>query len=213
MCVSSHFAVKEANTTVAQNGQHPCWAVADELLATIQSPTKKKWKQHLDKVFWNSCKCDDATKCTKNLKYAEKYVSRTNVITYFEYLALTQSISYDIVCQWHIELVGRHVVFLVPKFHLPTHGASCQTAFSFNLTCGVRCTDGKAPEHGWSQRLKPQEGNCVWCVYCHCHWCHATGLTCFSFRCNSSLQDQKCYTTVQGTCCWFPSVYRIVTSR
>jgi hypothetical protein len=38
-------------------------------------------------------KCDDATKCTKNLKYVERYVSGTNAITYFEYLALTQSMS------------------------------------------------------------------------------------------------------------------------
>jgi hypothetical protein len=73
--------------------------------------------------------------------------------------------SYDIACQWwvhlwermaampeylHINLAGKHVVFLVPKFHLPAHVTSCQTAFSFNLTRGVGRTDGEAPERGWS---------------------------------------------------------------
>jgi hypothetical protein len=41
-------------------------------------------------VIHTYCKCDDATKCTENLKYAEGYVSGTNAITYFEYLALMQ---------------------------------------------------------------------------------------------------------------------------
>ena len=73
--------------------------------------------------------------------------------------------SYDIVCQWHVNLWRRmsafprqfhfdrstkQVTFLVPKFHLPAHVQSCQTAFSFNLTRGVGRTDGEAPERGWS---------------------------------------------------------------
>jgi hypothetical protein len=45
---------------------------------------------HLVCVIHTYFKCDDATKCTENLKYAEGYVSGTNAITYFEYLALTQ---------------------------------------------------------------------------------------------------------------------------
>ena len=48
---------------------------------------------HLECVIHTYFKCDDATKCTKKLKYAERYVSGTNAITYFEYLALTQSMS------------------------------------------------------------------------------------------------------------------------
>ena len=40
--------------------------------------------------------------------------------------------------------------FFVPKFHLPTHIAQCQTAYSFNLMPGVGCTDGVAPEPGWA---------------------------------------------------------------
>jgi len=73
--------------------------------------------------------------------------------------------SYDIVCQWHkhlwermlafpdyfhIDLDGKTVTFLVPKFHLPAHVAGCQTSFSFNLTRGVGRTDGEAPERGWA---------------------------------------------------------------
>ena len=79
--------------------------------------------------------------------------------------SLPLTISYDIVCQWHLNLWARmatypqelHVdptqvsaVFLVPKFHLPAHVEKCQTAFSFNLTPCVGRTDGEAPERGWS---------------------------------------------------------------
>jgi hypothetical protein len=80
-----------------------------------------------------------------------------------EFVWLTMS--YDIVCQWylylwermldfpdhfHIDLEGKTITFLVPKFHLPAHVEKCQTAFSFNLTPGVGRTDGEAPERGWS---------------------------------------------------------------
>lgn len=76
-------------------------------------------------------------------------------------------ISYDIVCQWSINLRQRmkdyvesasdfflfrddaKVTFLVPKFHLPAHIAKCRTGFSFNLTKNVGRTEGEAPERGW----------------------------------------------------------------
>jgi len=76
-------------------------------------------------------------------------------------------VSYDIVCQWSVKLWERMekyprrlqlntdgqltVVFLVPKFHLAAHIASCQILFSFNLTRWVGRTDGEAPERGWSR--------------------------------------------------------------
>jgi len=47
-------------------------------------------------------------------------------------------------------LHNRDVTFLVPKFHLPAHIASCQWAFSFNWTKGVGRTDGEEPERGWA---------------------------------------------------------------
>lgn len=75
-------------------------------------------------------------------------------------------VSYDIACQWSINLQTRmfaldhkfqlfdgrkHIIFLVPKFHLPAHIASCRTNFSFNYTKGVGRTDGEAPERGWAE--------------------------------------------------------------
>ncbi|KAG1756383.1 uncharacterized protein EDB91DRAFT_1233212 [Suillus paluster] len=75
------------------------------------------------------------------------------------------NISYDIACQWNKNLWSRMsafpheycidhdnklVTFLVPKFHLPVHIASCQTRFSFNFIKGVGRTDGEAPERRWA---------------------------------------------------------------
>ncbi|KIM79183.1 hypothetical protein PILCRDRAFT_10597 [Piloderma croceum F 1598] len=84
-------------------------------------------------------------------------------ISHSNFISLTMS--YDIVCQWHLHLwehmssfpehlhiniKNKQVTFLVPKFHLPAHVKKCQTAFSFNLTRGVGRTDGEAPKRGWS---------------------------------------------------------------
>ncbi|KAG6905142.1 hypothetical protein DXG01_004559 [Tephrocybe rancida] len=75
-------------------------------------------------------------------------------------------ISYDIVCQWSINLRKRmfdmdheflifdekvYVKFVVPKFHLPAHVIACRTAFSLNYTIGAGRTDGEAPERGWAE--------------------------------------------------------------
>ncbi|TFK60098.1 hypothetical protein BDN72DRAFT_779845 [Pluteus cervinus] len=75
-------------------------------------------------------------------------------------------LSYDIACQWAINLVARmrnysksiqmdeakikSITYLVPKFHLPAHISRCQTQYSFNLHKWVGRTDGEAPERGWS---------------------------------------------------------------
>ncbi|KAJ7790787.1 hypothetical protein B0H14DRAFT_2625671 [Mycena olivaceomarginata] len=74
-------------------------------------------------------------------------------------------VSYDIACQWHLNirtrmakyqdatltLDGRKVVtYLVPKFHLPAHIEACNLKYSFNLTRYVGQTDGEAPERGWA---------------------------------------------------------------
>lgn len=73
--------------------------------------------------------------------------------------------SYDIVCQWSVNLwdrmknmpvemridkKGKHIILLIPKFHLPAHIEKCQTSFSFNLTRGVGRTEGEAIERGWA---------------------------------------------------------------
>jgi hypothetical protein len=90
---------------------------------------------------------------------------------YMLYMSLAASliyclfISYDIACQWYKNLGTRqqifdpdvqfkhgekHIVFLVPKFHLPAHVEQCNINFSFNLTPFVGRTDGEAPERGWA---------------------------------------------------------------
>lgn len=76
-------------------------------------------------------------------------------------------VSYDIACQWSINLKSRlrqidpdfpaidtnrvHVRYMVPKFHLPAHIARCQTRYSFNYSKYVGRTDGEAPERGWAE--------------------------------------------------------------
>ncbi|KAJ6449962.1 hypothetical protein C8R45DRAFT_1114370 [Mycena sanguinolenta] len=75
-------------------------------------------------------------------------------------------VSYDIACQWHLNIWtrmlnyadatltlpgrGRFLTFLVPKFHLPAHIEACNLKYSFNLTRFVGQTDGEAPERGWA---------------------------------------------------------------
>ncbi|KAJ6486562.1 hypothetical protein C8R47DRAFT_979565, partial [Mycena vitilis] len=75
-------------------------------------------------------------------------------------------ISYDIACQWHLDIwnrmikyqdatitidgAGKFMTFLVPKFHLPAHIEACNLKYSFNLTRDVGQTDGEAPERGWA---------------------------------------------------------------
>ncbi|KAG2046999.1 hypothetical protein BDR06DRAFT_1014253 [Suillus hirtellus] len=60
------------------------------------------------------------------------------------------SSTYLTILPYHIDHNHKVVMFLVPKFHLPVHIASCQTKFSFNFIKGVGRTDGEAPEHGWA---------------------------------------------------------------
>lgn len=78
---------------------------------------------------------------------------------------LSLIISYDICCQWsinlwtrmlefplagHIDRLASFITFVVPKFHLPAHVLRCQTAFSLNFSRWVGRTDGEAPERGWA---------------------------------------------------------------
>ena len=72
-------------------------------------------------------------------------------------------ISYDIACKWSIHHLKRffknhpdlnvddfQFSYLIPKFHLPGHGASCQTEYSFNFARGVGRTHGETVEQGWA---------------------------------------------------------------
>jgi hypothetical protein len=71
-------------------------------------------------------------------------------------------VSYNIACQWWLNLWkrmlqyqdktlmldshGKSFTFLVPKFHLPVHIEACNLKYSFNLTPYVGQTDGEPPE-------------------------------------------------------------------
>ena len=73
-------------------------------------------------------------------------------------------ISYDVVCRWWINLLRRMenyseelqilarfiLEFFIPKFHLPAHGLSCHTRYSFNYRPGVGRTHGENIESGWA---------------------------------------------------------------
>ncbi|THU79793.1 hypothetical protein K435DRAFT_875068 [Dendrothele bispora CBS 962.96] len=84
-----------------------------------------------------------------------------------EYLCIV--VSYDIACQWSWNFWSRmddidpsirvkygegQIMFLVPKFHLRAHQASCQADYSFNYAPGVGHTHGEVVEEGWAQSNK-----------------------------------------------------------
>lgn len=74
------------------------------------------------------------------------------------------AVSYDITCQWSVNLWRRFDVysdtfgalaevvirFFVPNFHLPAHGVKCHTRFSFNLNRWVGKTHGETVEQEWA---------------------------------------------------------------
>lgn len=74
------------------------------------------------------------------------------------------AISYDIVCQWFINLflrmqawpedlkmpTGLYVRPLIPKFHAPAHKEQDHEQYSHNYAEGVGLEDGECPERVWS---------------------------------------------------------------
>ncbi|KAJ7775778.1 hypothetical protein B0H14DRAFT_2401678, partial [Mycena olivaceomarginata] len=103
-----------------------------------------------------------------DLQLGERYINMDYM--FFRSIAgsplLRFFVSYDIACQWHINIWRRlaayqdpdllvagnkpFYTFLVPKFHLPAHIEACNLRFSFHLTPEVGQTDGEAPERGWA---------------------------------------------------------------
>src|SRR6516164_3078587 len=75
-------------------------------------------------------------------------------------------LSYDIACQWGLNLFSRmrnpsmpemlhlptstSVRLFVPKFHLPAHTPKCHAPYSFNFAPGVGRTDSEGVERNWS---------------------------------------------------------------
>lgn len=76
---------------------------------------------------------------------------------------LTVAISYDIVCQWFVNLfrrmqgwpeelrlrTGLHVRPLIPKFHAPAHKEEGHEQCSMNYAEGLGLEDGECPERVW----------------------------------------------------------------
>jgi hypothetical protein len=73
------------------------------------------------------------------------------------------AVSYDIACKWSINHLKRFAEnhpdldveklefsYYIPKFHLPGHGSSCQTKYSFNYAKGVGRTHGETVEQEWA---------------------------------------------------------------
>ncbi|KAG2128843.1 hypothetical protein BD769DRAFT_1628067 [Suillus cothurnatus] len=89
-----------------------------------------------------------------DLQKGERYINMDYMFFYSMLLASTLqviNISYDITSfpqQYYLDDNSKTINFCVPKFHLPAHILSCQTAYSFNFIKGVGRTDSKAPEHG-----------------------------------------------------------------
>ncbi|KAF7357140.1 CxC2 domain-containing protein [Mycena sanguinolenta] len=103
-----------------------------------------------------------------DLQLGERYLNMDYM--FFRSIAGTDLVrffvSYDIACQWHINIwkrmadykneeitidgQGKFMTFLIPKFHLPAHIEKCNLRFSFHLTPYVGQTDGEAPERGWA---------------------------------------------------------------
>lgn len=101
------------------------------------------------------------------------YATMSAITTFATILVAVFFISYDIVCQWSVNLRKRieslpqnlripletELRFAVPKFHCPGHKLDCQAKFSFGLISGAAHGDGEGVERGWS-RLNARASSC-----------------------------------------------------
>ncbi|KAA1479985.1 hypothetical protein DENSPDRAFT_789779, partial [Dentipellis sp. KUC8613] len=105
-----------------------------------------------------------------DLPAGERYSSMTYILLSTIRILLSRwrrlIISYDIACQFcknflkrmrnfpvefQVEVTNKEIIFIIPKFHLPAHGASCQVRYSFNFIEGVGRTHGEGIEANWSE--------------------------------------------------------------
>ncbi|KJA18008.1 hypothetical protein HYPSUDRAFT_115767, partial [Hypholoma sublateritium FD-334 SS-4] len=100
-----------------------------------------------------------------NLQRGERYANMD--YTFASAIKSTQlmlvAISYDIACQWFINIFSRMLQWpkelrpraglnlrpLIPKFHEPAHLEKGHEQYSFNLAEGVGLSDGECPERVW----------------------------------------------------------------
>ena len=98
--------------------------------------------------------------------YAYRYTNTDYVVvrSTSHYPETKKVASYDIMCQWGLNLRNRLEDFpspnaerlddqivsrLVPKFHLAAHKESCRVNFSLNYEPGVGRSDMEGPERTW----------------------------------------------------------------
>ncbi|KAJ7785444.1 hypothetical protein B0H14DRAFT_3095666 [Mycena olivaceomarginata] len=103
-----------------------------------------------------------------DLQKGERYANMDYIlvaILAFFHPGLRKFLSYDIVCQWWVNLKERlaqlpisiryHLVlalcrFVIPKMHIKGHLQVCQERFSLNLIPGSTQTDSEAIERPWA---------------------------------------------------------------
>ncbi|KAJ7198691.1 hypothetical protein C8J57DRAFT_1104953, partial [Mycena rebaudengoi] len=193
LAIDANFRLKRKDVSTEEKdpGLGPGWAFFCEV-KTYMAHVREHWDQPQDRshcVAHNAVDKPDreargtassgigAVDCARHnmkrplsvgdLQLGERYIN----MDYMFFTSVKDSellryfVSYDIACQWHINIWARmqryqqdiwfigddkFVTFLVPKFHLPAHIESCNLRFSFNLTRDVGQTDGEAPERGWA---------------------------------------------------------------
>ncbi|KAK7033875.1 CxC2 domain-containing protein [Favolaschia claudopus] len=102
-----------------------------------------------------------------DLQRGERYANMDWIfacILFHLHAMLRKIISYDIACQWWINLVSRiaqlppgvrlHLIlaflrFVIPKLHIHGHKIACQLMYSLNLIPGSGQTDGEGIERPW----------------------------------------------------------------
>ncbi|TDL14310.1 hypothetical protein BD410DRAFT_734277, partial [Rickenella mellea] len=101
-----------------------------------------------------------------DLQRGEKYANMDYIVlsTSHDVKVTTLYLSYDIACQWFVNLptrveeyplrlqVNPHIVVIVavPKLHLVGHGPKCHTKYSFNYIPGSARSCGESIEQIWS---------------------------------------------------------------
>ncbi|KAG1843289.1 hypothetical protein DFJ58DRAFT_844398 [Suillus subalutaceus] len=108
----------------------------------------------------------ETSKRAKEFRYANMdFIFFSSIIPL---LLLSVIISYDIACQWKLNLMKRmgelpeHLrmpaavaltsfSFGIPKFHCPAHEEKCAIPHSLNLMPGVGWTDGEGIERNWAE--------------------------------------------------------------
>lgn len=144
--------------------------------------SKRNKGLHATGVGAVACACHETFRRMANLLRGERYVGCATVYLCFltpfryvnmDYVLLSELkqtqvklawISYDIACQWSLNLFRRIadgpdrlrpapdlvMNFLIPKFHLVDHIPACHGNYSFNYAPGVGRTDGEAIERLWA---------------------------------------------------------------